>query len=209
MEYEFHVITNGIQNVDTLTEKAMKIAPYVSYVHLRENGCSGSEIYHYAQALLRAGFHSSSLVINHCAEAASAVDAGGLHLKGTSLPVALAKDHYGTMRIGRSVHSLSEGKEAEFQGADYVLFGHVFQTNSKQNLPARGLLQLQEIASKLSIPVIAIGGIAPENVSEVIAAGASGIAVMSGVWNAPNALQAVKRYYEALNGRVKQIEQTI
>ncbi len=102
------------------------------------------------------------------------------------------------MRVGSSVHSIDEVQAAQELGADYVIFGHVFPTNSKPGLESKGINQLELIAHHVSIPVIAIGGIKPIYIKGVINAGAQGIAVMSGVLEAVDPLVAVKEYYQHL-----------
>jgi thiazole tautomerase (transcriptional regulator TenI) len=96
------------------------------------------------------------------------------------------------------VHSIDEVQTAQELGADYVIFGHVFPTQSKPGLVSKGLKQLELVAHHVSIPVLAIGGIKPANVRGVIEAGAQGIAVMSGVLEAEDPLLAVKEYYQAI-----------
>ncbi|WP_164848691.1 thiamine phosphate synthase [Paenibacillus sp. DCT19] len=63
------------------------------------------------------------------------------------------------IRIGVSVHSVAEAKAAEQRGVDYVFFGHIYDSNSKPDIQPRGLKQLAEVCTNVTIPVIAIGGI--------------------------------------------------
>lgn len=88
------------------------------------------------------------------------------------------KEHFRT--IGASCHSVEEAKEAENLGCTYITAGHIFATDCKKGLPGRGLDFLREVCRAVSIPVYAIGGISPENISAVQAAGAKGSCVMSG-----------------------------
>ena len=88
------------------------------------------------------------------------------------------------LRIGRSVHEAAEARIAARDGADYVFFGHVYHSASKPGLPARGLAALADTAGSTAIPVLAIGGIEPRHVPELLQHGAAGIAVMGGIWNA-------------------------
>lgn len=82
-------------------------------------------------------------------------------------------------RIGASVHSVSEAKEAQQLGATYLIAGHIFPTECKKEVPPRGLSFLKEVCDSVEIPVFAIGGITKDKVKEVIGAGAKGICVMS------------------------------
>lgn len=83
--------------------------------------------------------------------------------------------------IGASVHSLAEAAEAVELGADYLIAGHIFATSCKPDKPGRGIPFLREICRSVSVPVYAIGGITPENIAEVRAAGAAGACVRSGL----------------------------
>ena len=82
-------------------------------------------------------------------------------------------------QLGVSVHSLEQLRIAENFDADYVFYGHVFETDCKKGVPPRGLCALEEICRKTRIPVYAIGGISPENANQAIGAGAAGVCVMS------------------------------
>lgn len=81
--------------------------------------------------------------------------------------------------IGVSCHNIEDAKEAEKLGAAYITAGHIFKTDCKAGLPGRGLDFLRKVKSSVGIPVYAIGGIKPYNVSEVISAGADGVCLMS------------------------------
>ena len=82
-------------------------------------------------------------------------------------------------RIGVSVHSLNEAKEAESLGASYVVAGHIFETDCKKGLEPRGLKFVEDSSSALSIPIFAIGGIDEKNSLSVIDSGAFGVRMMS------------------------------
>ena len=95
--------------------------------------------------------------------------------------------------IGVSVATVEEAIEAEREGADYLALSPIFSTASKDNAgPGHGLDRLREIRRAVSIPVIAIGGINRQNVRDVIAAGADGIAVISAVVASPDITTAVR-----------------
>ena len=84
--------------------------------------------------------------------------------------------------IGASVHSLAQAHEAVSQGADFLVFGPIYDTPSKRQYGApQGLAALERVAAASTRPVIAVGGITPERVAEVRAAGAAGIAVISAI----------------------------
>jgi len=82
-------------------------------------------------------------------------------------------------RIGVSIHSLNEAKEAESLGASYVVAGHIFETDCKKGLEPRGLKFIEDLSSALTIPIFAIGGIDEKNSQSVINSGAFSICMMS------------------------------
>lgn len=81
--------------------------------------------------------------------------------------------------VGVSVHSVEEARYVQQQGGTYVIAGHIFETDCKKGVPARGLAFLKEICESVSIPVYAIGGIKRENEKLAIEAGAQGVCKMS------------------------------
>ena len=91
--------------------------------------------------------------------------------------------------IGTSVHSVSEAINAEKSVADYITAGHIFETDCKKGLPARGLEFLSEICESVNIPVYAIGGITPSNISLVKNCGASGVCIMSALMKTENPIE--------------------
>lgn len=105
------------------------------------------------------------------------------------------KGHFRT--IGASCHSVEEAKEAENLGCTYITAGHIFATDCKKGLPGRGLDFLREVCRAVSIPVYAIGGISPENISAVRTAGAKGGCVMSGTMVCGD----VSGYFDAFSGK--------
>jgi len=103
-----------------------------------------------------------------------------LGIKDVQLPmdVFLENIHKGSTTFV-SIHSLQEAKEAEALGAEYLIFGNVFETSCKPGMPAKGLREIRNISENVSIPVLGIGGIGRDNISSVLAAGASGVCIMS------------------------------
>lgn len=87
----------------------------------------------------------------------------------------------GFEKIGASIHSADEAREARSLGATYLTAGHIFTTDCKKGVPARGLGFLREVCETVSIPVYGIGGITEENADAVMRCGAAGYCVMSGV----------------------------
>jgi len=194
------VISDGKGNAERLLQTAMTLAPVIDGFMLREKQWTARQMWEWGKALLEAGFPPEKLWINDRLDVALALSAGGVHLAGHSLPVAAARACVTPpMKVGVSVHSLDEALQAADEGADYVLFGHIFPTPSKPGLPARGLPSLKELVVRLSIPVLAIGGIHADNVAAVMETGCAGIAVISAVLGAPNPLAAAQTIRQRLH----------
>lgn len=119
------------------------------------------------------------VIVNGRVDLALAVGAAGAHLPEADLPVAAARRLLGDARLlGRSVHSAEAAVEAEIQGADYVVFGPVFASASHRGQPPAGLAALREVARRVAIPVLAIGGIDAARAAACLEAGAAGFAAI-------------------------------
>ena len=122
----------------------------------------------------------AAFVMNDRADIARIVKADGLHLGQDDLSIGDARKVVGDMRIGVSTHDFEQAARAESEGADLIAFGPVFETKSKQNPdPVLGVASLAEVCRRVSRPVVAIGGITPQNAGETFDAGARYIAVIS------------------------------
>lgn len=98
--------------------------------------------------------------------------------------------------IGASTHSLAEAKQAESEGADFIVFGPIFDTPSKREFGSPlGAQALTEACNSVHIPVLAIGGITTQNAGEVLRAGARGIAAIS-LFTQPNVEEIVRELRE-------------
>jgi len=132
-----------------------------------------------ASAITRAS--TTRLLINDRADVASAAGADGVHLTTRSLEAAVIRETFGPdFLIGVSSHSFAEARAARAGGADFVVFGPVFETASKRTYGAPvGLKMLSEVANELApFPVIALGGIDESKVLDCLRAGASGVAAI-------------------------------
>ncbi|MGG1513926.1 thiamine phosphate synthase [Paenibacillus oryzisoli] len=194
---ELHVITNGRRTWTEIGQTAVQIHSLVTAIHIREKAKSPDEVFIGVQHLLALGVPAAKLYVNGLPAVAEALRLGGLHLPGSSPPLQEII-RIAVARIGFSVHSTEEAALREAEGADYVLFGHIYETASKPGLAARGLEQLAETASRVRIPVLAIGGMTPDRVQDVLATGAAGIAVMSGIWEAEDPLATIQTYHQVL-----------
>ena len=112
---------------------------------------------------------------------AEELGADGLHLPLPALRLLSPESRKRFRRLGASCHSAADAREAAALGCTYITAGHVFDTACKAGTPGRGLAFLREVCRAADIPVWAIGGIAPGNFPAVLAAGARGGCVMSGL----------------------------
>lgn len=120
------------------------------------------------------------LIINHEMAVADELGIERVHLSMAEFKAALEDDILKKYeRVGVSVHSVEEAVYADANGADYLIAGHIFLTDCKKGLPARGLDFLKDVCDAVEIPVYAIGGMDIEHGREAIAAGAEGICMMS------------------------------
>lgn len=102
--------------------------------------------------------------------------------------------------VGISVHSVDEAIEAQNMGADYVTAGHIFRTDCKKDLKPRGIDFLKTVAKSVHIPVYAIGGIKPENISKIVNTGAKGCCIMSGFMKCDN----ISKYTSSLHNYISE-----
>jgi thiamine-phosphate pyrophosphorylase len=154
----------------------------VRFIQYRQKDLSRREIYSNALMLreLTRSF-SAVLIINDHADIALAVDADGVHLGQDDLPLREARKIIGPKIIGISTHSLQQAEEAAAGGADYIGFGPVFHTSTKDAGTPKGVDIIRTIKQNVNIPVVAIGGIGRDNISEVINAGADAAAVATAI----------------------------
>jgi thiamine-phosphate pyrophosphorylase len=135
-------------------------------------------------------------VVNDRCDLAMAVGADGVHLGQTDLPLTLARNMVGKeMLIGVSTHNAQQVQKATEDEADYLGFGPIFPTGTKSDHdPVVGIQGMKHIRNLTSLPVFAIGGIVPDSVSELCKAGASGVAVASGILDAADRSKAITDY---------------
>ncbi len=135
-------------------------------------------------------------LVNDRCDLAMAVEADGVHLGQTDLPLALARNLVGhDMLIGASTHNTEQVLKAMEEGADYLGYGPIFPTDTKSDHdPVVGIQGMKRIRGLTPLPIFAIGGITPEVVPELRQAGANGVAVASGILDAEDRQQAFTQY---------------
>jgi thiamine-phosphate pyrophosphorylase len=184
MKYDLYVITDetiaGGLTHEEIARRA--IAGGADVIQLRDKVCGCRELCRIGRALRTITMETGTLfLVNDRLDVALACGADGVHLGQDDIRVGAARQIAPPgFIIGISVGTVDEAIRAEEEGADYLAISPIFSTDSKKDAgPGRGLEVLREIRQNVSVPVIAIGGINLDNVREVIAAGANGVAVIS------------------------------
>lgn len=156
-------------------------------IQLRAKDLSGADILNAAAAVRTLTLKSgAAFIINDRIDIAILTGADGVHLGQDDIPLEDCRRLLGGSAIvGISTHNPDEAQKAASGGADYISFGPIFPTKTKKDaLPPRGLAGLKEISEKITLPVVAIGGITEENVEEVLQAGAASAAIISDILEA-------------------------
>jgi thiamine-phosphate pyrophosphorylase len=167
-----------------LIEKIVQVAAAgADWIQIREKDLDAAQLTALACQTIAKVSPACRMIINDRLDIACASGAAGVHLGEKSISIADARSFAHTrgisksFLIGASVHSLQAAQAAEADGADYLIFGPLFATPSKLSFGApQGLARLEEICRSTAIPVLAIGGITPENAPECYAHGVAGIA---------------------------------
>jgi thiamine-phosphate pyrophosphorylase len=169
----------------------------IQMIQYRDKTGSMQEAYARVKALRDLAPRGKTLfIVNDRCDLALSVEADGVHLGQHDLPIELARAILpADMLIGLSTHSPDQVKEADRQRPDYVGFGPIRTTGTKaDHEPVVGVEGMRAIRSLTTLPVFAIGGIVPDLVPSLLQAGADGVAVASGILNAPNRHEMVTRF---------------
>ena len=164
----------------SLVERAVSAG--VSLIQLREKRLAARTLHALSErAAAIARGSATSILVNERADIARAAGCDGVHLTMQSLDARTVRRAFGEeFFIGVSAHTQAEAREARDGGADFSVFGPVFDTPSKRSYgPPLGIEPPREAARALApFPLVALGGIADENVAEVFSAGARGVAAI-------------------------------
>lgn len=191
------VTKRSICAVGSLVEcMAQAVAGGVDLVQLREKDLPTYKLLDLALKLRDVTRGKALLAVNDRVDIALACGADAIQLGENSMPVAVARRLLGTeYLIGRSVHSLDGAREAEVQGADFLIFGSIFSTDSHAVFHTNGPDLLDQVCQKVRLPVLAIGGVNSSNISQVMQTGAQGAAVISAIlksWNPRDDTQSLR-----------------
>ncbi len=168
-------------------------------IQLRDKVRSGERLLSAAQQLRTlCTEHNVLFIVNDYLDVALGTDADGLHLGQDDLPVKVARRLLPLGKIvGSSATTVEQAMAAQSEGADYVAVGAIYPTSSKTSTttPAKvvGLETLRQVRQAITLPLVAIGGITKDNASEVIAAGADSVAVISAVLGAESPEEAARQ----------------
>jgi thiamine-phosphate pyrophosphorylase len=169
-------------------------------LHLRGHLMHGRELFDNAVALESLAERSGAwLIVNDRVDVALAAGVSRVILGVRSLPVAAVRSLLGDDAVvGYSAHSASEAASAVGAGASFIMLGTIFETPSHPGRAGAGPALVGQVFARIREPVIAIGGITPARVSEVLAVGAAGVAVLSGVLKSADPVGAAREYLAAL-----------
>ena len=137
--------------------------------------------------------------MNDRVDLAVALEADGVHLGQDDLPPRHARALLRPgMILGVSTHSVEQARRAQADGADYVAVGAMFPTGTKPDFELVGPALVRAVRGEIRVPLVGIGGITPENVGQVITAGADGVAVISAVCAAADPRAASAHFFDAI-----------
>jgi thiamine-phosphate pyrophosphorylase len=170
----------------------------VTFIQYREKEKTRREIYEEALRLrgLTRSF-GAALIINDYADIALAVDADGVHLGQDDLPLGEARKIMHGKIVGISTHDLEQARDAEAGGADYIGFGPIFHTTTKDAGAPMGVDNIRLIKQNVGVPLVAIGGIRPADVGPIFEAGADAVAVATAICRG-NIRENAKQFLSAL-----------
>lgn len=220
------ILTNGCDSPATFEHLVTELVEAgVGMIQLRDKNLNDRELIARARSLVKltrsqppalpgvsCGLGNATLaVINDRADIAAAVGADGVHVGQEDLSVKDARAIVGTrMLIGVSTHNIDQARSAVLDGANYLGAGPTFASSTKSFDEFAGLGYLRQVASEISLPTFAIGGITAENLPEVLATGISRVAVSAAVTQASNPSAAAAELLRILNETpVRQVQPSV
>ena len=177
-----YLVTNRYQDsVESFLEKIETACRSgVTIIQLREKNLTTNQYYQLAKQVKEiTDAYQVPLIIDDRLDVCLAVDAAGLHIGDDELPVSVARKVLGPEKIlGVTAKTVKRALEAEEGGADYLGTGAIFPTTTKENAPITLISTLKTICQRVTIPVVAIGGLTSENIDQLIGTGIAGVAVV-------------------------------
>lgn len=196
-----HVVTDDVVLAATnFPAQALEIVHQLGErvaLHLRSRTVSSRKLYELASALGQ--LPGATILVNDRVDVACAVRSAGVQLPQSGLPPAAARLLLGEQRwIGCSVHDEAEARTALDQGADFLIAGTIYASESHPGWPPAGTDFVRRLCGWSACPVIAIGGIDVSRVYDCCAAGAHGVAVLRAVWRAERPVLAARQLLDCL-----------
>lgn len=182
----------------------------VTLLQLREKECTTREYYELAKKVKAiTDKHHIPLIIDDRVDVCLVVDASGVHIGAEELPVEVVRKLIGKDKIlGVTAKTVERALEAERNGADYLGVGAIYPTTTKVITQPTSIATLREIATTVSIPIVAIGGIKEDNMEPLKRTGIAGVAIVSEIMKAENIQEKCyclrKKVTEILGGEVNE-----
>ena len=201
---KLHILTDTVlqSRFSHMEITRLAIAGGADTIQYRQKSGSTREMIEIARNMKRLCSEAGvTFIVNDRLDVAIAAEADGVHLGQDDFPIPMARELLGEGRIiGGSAATLDEARKSLSEGADYVGFGPIYPTSSKDDAgPVSGIDILKQVVEIIPLPIIAIGGVGAENIPDVMRAGAHGIAVISAVCCQDDPEGATKSLYQALN----------
>ena len=170
-------------------------------VQLREKNFTTNQYYQLAKQVKEiTDAYQVPLIIDDRLDVCLAVDAAGLHIGDDELPVSVARQVLGPDKIlGVTAKTVKRALEAEEGGANYLGTGAIFPTTTKENAPITLISTLKTICQRVTIPVVAIGGLTSENIDQLIGTGIAGVAVVRDLMQAEDIETKTQAFWTKLD----------
>jgi thiamine-phosphate pyrophosphorylase len=201
-EARLYVLIDGRSSLDEFTALSrLLVAAGVDILQLREKQLTDRELAIRARRLRDVTRGGKTLVIiNDRPDIARVADADGVHIGQDELSVKDARSIVGPQAlVGVSTHSIEQARSAVLNGANYIGVGPTFRSNTKEFDSFPGLCLLSAVAAEIRLPAFAIGGITPNNIGEVLAAGISRVAVGAAIIDAPDPAATARQFVQRLS----------
>lgn len=202
----YTIIDSSYVPLETMERVTIELAEGgTRYIQLRGKGLTSGELLKAARAIRRVTLDKGiTFIVNDRVDVALLSEADGVHLGKDDLPIEEARRLLGRDKIiGLSTHDLEDALAAINLSVSYISLGPIFPTRTKPGAHAPvGLDNLREIKRKVSIPIVAIGGINEENLPSVISTGVDAVAMISDILTSRDIKGKVKRVNEIISHRL-------
>lgn len=205
-EIDFYFITDSkLTKKDIFFDVYGAIDAGCKIVQYREKECETRVLINNAKKIKVLCKNKAIFLINDRIDIAMVVDADGVHLGQEDMPLEFARIVLGNKKIiGLTVHNVKEALEAQKNGADYIAISPVFKTTTKKNAgESCGTVMIKNIKEKVNLPIVAIGGINKDNITQVIKAGADSAVAISTVVCSDDVYSEVKNMIKIIKNSKK------